>query len=92
MTSGWPAELSAPGRPVRSRSMFRRNSRIRGWSAPRAAAISRVAISAGTASWSNGNTNSVSSGACATRASATGRTKFSILKCSVPLWIRGVRV
>ena len=58
-------ESAAPGPPVRSRSMFRRNSRIRGWSAPSAAAISRVATSAGTVSWSNGNTNSVSAGGSA---------------------------
>ena len=83
---------SAPGPPVRSRPMFRRNSRIRGLSAFSAAAISRVATSAGTASWSNGNTNSVSAIATATGASATGRTKFSIPKCSSPLWMRGVLV
>ncbi len=68
---GTPAPIL---RSTRSRSMLRRNSRIRGWSAVSAAAISPVAAAAGAVSWSKGKTNSVPAEGAAGGSTANGRT------------------
>ena len=70
-------------RPARNRSMFARNSRIPGLIAFSAADISALALAAGPASWSNGNTNRVSGAGGAS--TGNGRTYDSILKASPPL-------
>ena len=67
-------EGSIPVPSTRSRPMLRRNSRIRGWTAVSAAAISRAATAAVTVSWSKGKTNSVPAEGRPSGSTGNGRT------------------
>ena len=75
--------FGTPAPRTRSPPMFRRNSRIRGWIAFSAAAISGTAFGAGTVSWSKGNTKSVP--VTGSGSTANGRTSFAIRKYSAEL-------